>query len=185
MLSRKSPIPFLRPASQSTHSCFLALAFACTGAYDLRKTKGLSSQCVILTHVLFKWWFLCPNMLFQYRHSIVMLIARIPDQVCVKILTIYSLPCQWWSPNGWTEEKMGSPLARGREWGSFRSARRMKDLKPWRMDPERDHGNTLEAQRSRSIIICKYHGMGVGVARLAQEVKVYHLTAQLLTCTLQ
>jgi hypothetical protein len=32
----------LCPAPQPTHSSFLALAFPCTGAYDLRKTKGLS-----------------------------------------------------------------------------------------------------------------------------------------------
>jgi hypothetical protein len=34
------------PAPQLTHSCFLALAFSCTGAYNLRKAKGLSSH----------WW---------------------------------------------------------------------------------------------------------------------------------
>jgi hypothetical protein len=33
-----------RHAPQPTHSCFLALAFPCTGAYDLHKTKGLSSH---------------------------------------------------------------------------------------------------------------------------------------------
>ena len=46
MLSPKPPIPSSSPAPQPTHSCFLALAFSCTGAYDLRKTKGLSSH----------WW---------------------------------------------------------------------------------------------------------------------------------
>ena len=46
MLSRKSPIPFPHPAPQPTHSHFLALVFPCTGAYNLRKTKGLSSH----------WW---------------------------------------------------------------------------------------------------------------------------------
>jgi hypothetical protein len=45
MLSWKSPIPSPHPALQPTHSCFLALAFPCTRAYDLLKTKGLSSQC--------------------------------------------------------------------------------------------------------------------------------------------
>ena len=44
MLSRKPPIPSPNPALQPTHSHFLALAFSCIGAYDLRKTKGLSSQ---------------------------------------------------------------------------------------------------------------------------------------------
>ena len=34
------------PAPQPTHSCFLALASPYTGAYNLHKTKGLSSQ----------WW---------------------------------------------------------------------------------------------------------------------------------
>jgi hypothetical protein len=34
------------PAPQPTHSQFLALAFPCTAAYDLRNTKGLSSH----------WW---------------------------------------------------------------------------------------------------------------------------------
>jgi hypothetical protein len=35
-------LPLLAP--QPTHSRFLALAFPCTGAYDLHKTKGLSSD---------------------------------------------------------------------------------------------------------------------------------------------
>ena len=39
----KAPYTLLHPAPQPTHSCFMALAFPCTGAYDLRKTKGLSS----------------------------------------------------------------------------------------------------------------------------------------------
>jgi hypothetical protein len=46
MLSPKPPIPSPCPSPQATHSCFLALAFPCTGAYDLHKTKGLSSH----------WW---------------------------------------------------------------------------------------------------------------------------------
>jgi hypothetical protein len=46
MLSPKPPIPTPCPAPQPTHSHFLALAFPCTGAYDLPKTKGLSSH----------WW---------------------------------------------------------------------------------------------------------------------------------
>jgi hypothetical protein len=47
MLSRKSPIPCPRPAPQPTHSCFLALEFPGTGAYDLHKTKTLTihPQC--------------------------------------------------------------------------------------------------------------------------------------------
>ena len=32
------------PAPQPTHSCFLTQAFSCTGAYELHKTKGLSSH---------------------------------------------------------------------------------------------------------------------------------------------
>jgi hypothetical protein len=38
--------PYTCPAPQPTHSRFLALAFPCTGAYVLRKTKGFSSH----------WW---------------------------------------------------------------------------------------------------------------------------------
>jgi hypothetical protein len=37
------PPPTLFP-NPPTDSCFLALAFPCTGAYDLPKTKGLSSH---------------------------------------------------------------------------------------------------------------------------------------------
>ena len=40
MLSRKFPIHSLRPAPLPTHSRFLALAFPCTGAYKVCKTKG-------------------------------------------------------------------------------------------------------------------------------------------------
>jgi hypothetical protein len=39
----KSSIPSPRPDPQPTHSHFLVLAFPCTGAYNLRNTKGLSS----------------------------------------------------------------------------------------------------------------------------------------------
>jgi hypothetical protein len=46
MPSWKSPIPSPPPAPQPTHFYSLALAFPCTGAYNLCKTKGLSSQ----------WW---------------------------------------------------------------------------------------------------------------------------------
>jgi hypothetical protein len=44
--SWKSPIPSPCSAPQPTNFQFLALAFSCTEAYDLRKTKGLSSH----------WW---------------------------------------------------------------------------------------------------------------------------------
>ena len=40
MLSRKLPIPSLRPAPLPTHSPFLALAFPCTGAYKVCKSNG-------------------------------------------------------------------------------------------------------------------------------------------------
>ena len=40
MLSRKFPIPSLRPAPLPTHSCFLVLAFPCIGAYKVCNTKG-------------------------------------------------------------------------------------------------------------------------------------------------
>jgi hypothetical protein len=46
MLSPKLPMSSPHPVPQPTHSCFLALAFPCTGTYDLCKTKGLSSH----------WW---------------------------------------------------------------------------------------------------------------------------------
>jgi hypothetical protein len=48
MLSPKLPIPFPHPAPQPTHSRFLALAFPCTGAYDLHKTKGQSVDTSLL-----------------------------------------------------------------------------------------------------------------------------------------
>jgi hypothetical protein len=51
MLSWESPIPSPCPAPQPTHSHFLPLAFPCTGAYNLHKTKGLSSQ----------WWSTRPS----------------------------------------------------------------------------------------------------------------------------
>jgi hypothetical protein len=38
----KVPYTLPRPALQLIYSYFLALAFPCTGAYDLHKTKGLS-----------------------------------------------------------------------------------------------------------------------------------------------
>jgi hypothetical protein len=37
-------IPSPHPAPQPTHSRFLALAYHCPGAYNLPKTKGLSSH---------------------------------------------------------------------------------------------------------------------------------------------
>jgi hypothetical protein len=40
----KAPYTLSRPAPQPTHSRFLALAFPCTGAYDLHNIKGLSSH---------------------------------------------------------------------------------------------------------------------------------------------
>jgi hypothetical protein len=44
MLSQKSFMPSHNPALQPTRSCFLALVFSCIGAYNLCKTKNLSSQ---------------------------------------------------------------------------------------------------------------------------------------------
>jgi hypothetical protein len=40
----KAPYTLPRPAPQPTHSHFLALAFPCTGAYDLPNTNGLCSH---------------------------------------------------------------------------------------------------------------------------------------------
>jgi hypothetical protein len=37
------PFTLPGPAPKPTYSLFLALAFPCTGAYNLRKRKGLSS----------------------------------------------------------------------------------------------------------------------------------------------
>jgi hypothetical protein len=45
MLSQKSLILSPNPALKLTHSCFLVLVFPCIGAYNLCKTKVLSSQC--------------------------------------------------------------------------------------------------------------------------------------------
>ena len=60
MLSPKPPIPSRCPAPQPTHSGILALAFPCTGAYDLHKTKGLSSH----------WWLARPSSAtYATRHS--------------------------------------------------------------------------------------------------------------------
>jgi hypothetical protein len=39
MLSQKFPVPSPYPAPLPTHSHFLALAFPCTGAYKVSKTK--------------------------------------------------------------------------------------------------------------------------------------------------
>jgi hypothetical protein len=36
----KAPYALPRTAPQTTHSCFLALAFPCTGAYKVCNTKG-------------------------------------------------------------------------------------------------------------------------------------------------
>ena len=44
MLSPKPPISLPCPAPQPTNPCSLALAFPCTGEYDLRNTKALSSH---------------------------------------------------------------------------------------------------------------------------------------------
>ena len=50
MLSRKSPIRSPLPDPKPTHSCFLALAFPCTGTYDLHKTKGLKVKGATIVH---------------------------------------------------------------------------------------------------------------------------------------
>ena len=44
----------------------------------------------------------------------------------------------------------------------FRSLGKMEELEPGGRDPERDHGNTPEAQRARSMIVYKDHEMGQG-----------------------
>lgn len=45
---------------------------------------------------------------------------------------------------------------------------------------QRDHGNTPEAQIAKSIIICKYHGVGLIDS---EKLKIDHLIAQLLKCS--
>jgi hypothetical protein len=46
----KAPYSLPPPCPQPTHSHFLALAFPCTGAYNLHKTKGLSREaCLFLS----------------------------------------------------------------------------------------------------------------------------------------
>jgi hypothetical protein len=55
MVSQKSPIPSspsLHHAPQPTNSHFLALAFPCTGAYDLCKTKASPPIDGLLGHPL-------------------------------------------------------------------------------------------------------------------------------------
>jgi len=47
----------------------------------------------------------------------------------------------------------------------------MEDFEPQGRDPERNHENTCEAQRDRSIIIYKYHGMGLGGSQISIECK--------------
>ena len=54
MLSPKPPIPSHHPAPQPTHSSFLALAFSCTGASNLHKTKVLSFHNGQLGHPLLR-----------------------------------------------------------------------------------------------------------------------------------
>ena len=36
---------------------------------------------------------------------------------------------------------------------------------------ERDHGNTHEVQRARSLMMCKYCGMGLGGSQISRENK--------------
>jgi hypothetical protein len=55
MPSPKPHIPSPQPAPQPTRSQFLALAFPCTGTYDLHKSKGLSSH----------WWLCHPLLHMQ------------------------------------------------------------------------------------------------------------------------
>lgn len=61
--------------------------------------------------------------------------------------------------------------------------RRMEGLEPKARGPERDHGDTPEAQNVRSIIICKYHGVVWEAARLSRKVNIDYLTVQLLRCS--
>lgn len=53
-------------------------------------------------------------------------------------------------------------------------------MEPWGRGLERDHGNIPEAQKATSVIICMYHGMGLGGSQISIKVKTDHLTAQLL-----
>lgn len=67
----------------------------------------------------------------------------------------------------------------GREGGRFKSVRKMEGLEPKARGPERDHGDTPEAQKARSIIICKYHGVGLRGTQVSIKRKD-HLTALFL-----
>ena len=77
-----SKVPYTLPWPCSPiHSCFLALAFPCTGAYDLHKTKGLSSH----------WWPTRPSKI----HFDILLIAlpyssRGKTEACMSVLTSFS-----------------------------------------------------------------------------------------------
>lgn len=55
--------------------------------------------------------------------------------------------------------------------------RRIKELEPWESGAERDHENTPEAQRARSIVKCKYHGMGLGGGQISIESKAFICSA--------
>jgi hypothetical protein len=55
---QKSPIPSPNPVQQPTHSCFLALAFPCTGAYNLNKRVLWAVYLGILCGFLFLFLFL-------------------------------------------------------------------------------------------------------------------------------
>jgi hypothetical protein len=61
----QSPLypPPPRPVPQPTHSHFLALAFPYTGAYDLRKTKGLYHHIPVLIAFDFHIYHLTIDML--------------------------------------------------------------------------------------------------------------------------
>lgn len=47
----------------------------------------------------------------------------------------------------------------------------MEDLEPSGSGLERDRGNTQKAQKARSKIICKYHGMGIEGSQISLESK--------------
>jgi hypothetical protein len=68
-LSRKFPVPFPCPAPLPTHSHFLALAFPCTEAYKVCKTKGPLFPMLLLHMQLEEHSSIAGGIASLYNHS--------------------------------------------------------------------------------------------------------------------